>query len=492
MTEKIIIIGAGLGGLATAVRLSYHGYDVEMIEKNTVPGGKLQFREQEGYHFDLGPSTLTMIEVFENLFQSCNRNIHDYLTFYPIKDGTSNYFPDNSIVQFNQDMKQVQEDIARYSQKDADNYPAFLAASKKFYDIAQRNFLNRLFLTTKDKMSPILMMNLLKVKPFTHYHDWLKQYFSHPNTLQLFGRYATYVGSSPYSAPAIYGMMSHIEAGLGVYGIKGGTYQLVRALETLALELGVKIHYQEEVESIATEYQKVVGVKVNGKLRKVDQVIGNVDMLTVYTKLLKNHRMDKKIAKLEPSLSGFALLLGVKKRYDQLKHHQVFFEEAYENEFESIFGTNTLPANPTIYICNASYSDASLIPNENASNLFVLVNAPHLSDMYDWENYKEIYAKKILERLEQLGLTKLRENIEYMEIMTPEDLKKTTGAHLGTTYGPSSNSFSQAFFRIPNRDKVFKNLWFVGGSVHPGGGTPIVTLSGGLVADEIIRKSKKG
>ncbi|WP_058305856.1 phytoene desaturase family protein [Gracilibacillus massiliensis] len=483
--KKVIIVGAGLGGLSAAITLAYHGYRVEILEKNKVVGGKLQERNVKGYHFDLGPSTITMKHVFEELFAQCGRNINDYLTFYPIKAGTMNYFDDGSAVPTSTIKQNVQKAIAQYSKEDAEQYLSFLNDSETFYQIAESQFLNRLLYRFSDKWSPTLIKNFAKIKPFTTYQDWLKQYFTHPNTLQLFGRYATYVGSSPYQTPAIYGMMAHVETNLGIYGVTGGTYQIANAMRQLAEELGVQIHYQQEVTKMVVQNSKVIGVEVDEEKIYADQVVANIDALTVYDKLLPTDK--RNVEKIEPSLSGFALLLGINKRFDKLQHHQVYFTNDYQKEFDQLFKKKELVDDPTIYICNSGYDDLSLIPNANASNLFVLVNTPS-ETKHDWETIKNRYTDHLLDLLEQKGLTNLRDHIEYLEVMTPKDLKHQTGAFQGAIYGASSNSFKQAFFRLPNKAKEVDRLWFVGGSTHPGGGTPIVTRSGKLVAEAIIKE----
>ncbi|NIK11396.1 phytoene desaturase family protein [Alkalibacillus almallahensis] len=484
--KQIVIMGAGLGGLSSAIVLANEGYDVQVLEKNQEPGGKLQQRNINGYHFDLGPSTITLKHMFEEVFTLCGRDLADYVEFYPIKDGTLNMFHDGTQVPFSSDIKGIQEAIAQFSVHDAQNYPAFLSDSQQFYEIAENQFLNRLMDRWQDKLDITLLRQFMKIKPFTTYHDWLKKYFNHPFTLSLLGRYATYVGSSPYQAPAIYGMMAYIEAGLGIYGIKGGTYQIVEAMQQLAEELGVRFSYNTEVTHIMTENNRAIGVEIGDEHVYADQVIANMDALTVYDRFFPNQT--EHVKKTEPSLSGFALLLGLNHRYEWMQHHQVFFPESYEQEFEHLFQAQDVISDPTIYICYSGYNDLSVVPSANHSNLFVLVNAPSRIHDYDWETLRETYTTFLLDQLEANGLTNIRDYIEYLEVMTPQDLHEQTGAYQGAIYGASSNSFRQAFFRLPNQAKEINGLWFVGGSTHPGGGTPIVTRSGRLVAEAIINR----
>ncbi len=476
-----MIIGAGLGGLASAIRLAYRGYQVTILEKEQTVGGKLQRVVSDGYRFDLGPSTITMKHVFESVFEDSGRRMEDYLEFYHLPMGTRNFFEDGSVVDFCPDVDKVEQQIANYSTEDAKQYRAFLKDSAKLYYIANDQFLNKLLYDWKAKLNPKLLVSFLKVKPMTNFDKWLQSYFKHPNTLAMFGRYATYVGSSPYQAPATFGMMAHLEGNQGVYGVKGGTYSIVEAFQKLAEELGVTVQLNTKVERILVKDRRAVGVETNLGTYDADEIIANADALTVREKLLSN---DRKLDRVEPSLSGFALLLGVESKYDQLTHHNVFFPQHYKAEFDAIFTYKKMPENPTIYICNSGFTDKTAA-GQMTSNLFVLVNAPVVSENTDWTKNKEIVTEKIIAKLEAKGLTGLNKHLTYKCTMTPEDIEQRTGAYKGSIYGMSSNSFKQAFFKIPNKDNQIKHLWYVGGSSHPGGGTPIVTLSGMLVADKI-------
>ncbi|MET3682791.1 phytoene desaturase [Alkalibacillus flavidus] len=486
---KAIIIGAGLGGLANAIVLASNGYDVEVIEQNSEAGGKLQQRHAAGYHFDLGPSTITMTHMFSEVFALSGRDISDYIEFYPITAGTMNIFPDGTRIPFSPDTERVQAAIANVSEHDAAQYPAFLQRSESFYEIAEHHFLNRLMYRWQDKLDLTLIKQFMRIKPLTTYQDWLKGYFNHPYILNMFGRYATYIGSSPYQAPAIYGMMAYIEAGLGVYSVRGGTYQMVNAMRELAEELGVSITFNQEVTNIVTENGRAVGVEIAQDIVHADHIIANMDALTVYERFFPERAT--KVHKTEPSLSGFALLLGLDTRYDELQHHQVYFPEDYAKEFDQLFKTKELIDDPTIYICFSGYDDGSVVPSADHSNLFVLVNAPSQLEGVDWEDKKQSYTEHILDLLETKGLTNVRDHIDYIEAMTPQDLHWQTGAYQGAIYGASSNSFKQAFFRLPNKANDIDRLWFVGGSTHPGGGTPIVTRSGKLVAEAIMQEEAK-
>ncbi|MFS0654478.1 phytoene desaturase family protein [Bacillus sp. 179-C3.3 HS] len=490
--KKVIIIGGGLGGLSAAIRLQSHGFQVTILEKEASLGGKLQRHLGGGYSFDLGPSTITMKTYFEEVFTSCQRRMEDYVTFYPISPLTKNVFADGHTVEFTSHIEQMEAQIAAFSPEDATQYRAFLRESKTFFQLAENHFLNRLLLTWKDKVDLRLMRALLAVKPFTSVHQLLRRYFRHPHTLAMFGRYATYIGSSPYEAPAIFNMMAYLEGEKGIYGIKGGTYRLVEAFETLAKELGVQIHLNEPVQRVLVKNRRIQGVETNQHIYEADQVIAGADALTVYRELIDEKDRpsvsDQKLSHIEPSLSGFVLLLGVPKVYDQLSHHNVFFPDNYEQEFKDIFQKKQLPQDPTLYICNSGFSEPELSGGTGKSNLFVLANAPYVTKTQKWDMLKETYPQLIKAKLKEKGLFGIDQLVEYEAVQTPLDLQQKTGAYHGAIYGMSSNSFKQAFFRINNQSKDIEGLWFVGGTSHPGGGTPMVTKSGQLVAEAIMKQ----
>jgi len=486
-SRKIIIIGAGFGGLSCAITLAARGYEVTILEKQSVVGGKLQPVERSGYHFDRGPSTITMPHVFRSVFEYAGRSMEDYVELYELEPRTRNIFADGSIVDLSRDASYTAQQIAAYSPEDAMNYPRFLQESEALYREADAQFLNTLLLSWKDKIKPSMGKSLLRVRPLTTLQTLLRKYFRHPNTLLLLGRYATYVGASPYQAPSIFAMLAHVEANQGVYGVRGGTHQIIRGMEKLALELGVQIVTGTEVNRIITASGRVTGVDTNHGTWQAPLVIVNGDVLSASQMLLSEQQRpslgNRRIDAYEPSLSGFVTLAGVQQQYDQLLHHTVFFPEQYEPEFQSIFGQKQPPRQPTLYICHSGYSEPELAP-KGGSNLFILANAPYVLKEWNWQEQSQQYGQQIGSMLEGYGLKGIRQGPVW-EHYTPEDIQRDTYAHRGAIYGISSNGPRQTFFRPGNRSPDVQGLWYVGGTTHPGGGTPIVTLSGQLVGRHI-------
>ncbi|OWA36131.1 phytoene dehydrogenase [Saccharibacillus sp. O16] len=486
MSRKAIIVGGGLGGLSCAIGLATAGFDVTVLEKEKTLGGKLKRVEASGYRFDRGPSTITMLHAFRRVFERAGRRMEDYIQTYELEPRTRNLFADGTKVDLSRDRGWMQQQIAAYSPEDAARYPAFLEEARRIYGLADGRFLNRLMLSMREKADPALLRDFMRVRPNTTLRTLLARYFSHPYTLAMFGRYATYVGASPLQAPAIFAMLAHVEADLGIYGVYGGTYQLVESMARLARELGVHILTDAEVLSIKVRSGRAYGVETTEGAIEADEVICNGDLLTTARLVpdrLRKRPAAERLDRYEPSLSGFVLLAGVRQRYESLLHHTVFFPERLESEFEDIFTRRVAPEDPALYICNSGYSEADTAP-EGGSSLFILANAPYLSEAWNWKEQRENYANKLIVMLDRRGISGLNK-AEVLQTYTPSDLQRDTYAHRGAIYGISSNSMRQTFFRPGNRDREIDGLWYVGGTAHPGGGTPLVTMSGQLVAERI-------
>ncbi|WP_246096249.1 phytoene desaturase family protein [Paenibacillus sinopodophylli] len=492
VSKKVIIIGAGLGGLSAAIRLAHAGFHVRVLEQQDTIGGKLQRVTAEGYRFDRGPSTITLPHLFASVFEAVCRRMEDYVTIERMQQATRNVFSDGSIVDLAGTSSDVAAQIATYSPEDAASYETFCKEAARLYRLSDEQFLNRLLLGLKEKLDPRLAASFLQVKPLTSLHKLLQRYFRHPNTLAMLGRYATYVGASPYASPAIFAMLAHVESELGIYSVKGGTYALAEAFAKLALELGVSIETGTQVKRVMINGGICTGVETAHAQLEADIVLANGDALSIYRNLVPaEHRpsfSDTRIDSYEPSLSGFVQLIGIKRTYEQLLHHTVFYPKRYEQEFSDIFTALKPPSDPTIYICNAAISDKSAAP-EGGSSLFVLVNAPYVSKSWSWERETEKYAMLVRKRLAGFGMDAL-EQADVTITYTPEQLERDTSAHRGSIYGISSNGARQTFFRPSNRSADIKGLWFAGGTTHPGGGTPIVALCGQLVAEELIKQYK--
>ncbi len=493
-TKKVIVIGAGLGGLSAAIRLAKMGFSVRILEKNEATGGKVNSFETSGFSFDTGASLVTMPHVFRELFEFADRKLEDYLKLVSLDPICKYFWSDGTIFDASQDLKKTEKAIETLEPKDVTGFRKYIADSRQKYGVAERTFLAVSLNEVSKLLRPAYFTDLLKISSLRTLNSHNKKYFSSPKLQQLFDRFATYNGSSPYSVPATFALIPFVEFGLGAWYVEGGIYNIPQSLTKLAIELGVKFEFNAEVEKILIENKKATGVRLkNGNLLDADFVVANSDAIETYRSLIAEKTRpsfsNKRIEKTEPSCSGFVLLLGVKKKFDQLAHHNIFFSNDYKAEFDAIFKQKRPAEDPTIYVCASSRTDATQAP-EGCENLFVLVNAPYTTDQTNWQIEAQNYRNFIIKTLEKSGLSDLEESILVEKIITPEDLESKYLSNKGSIYGVSSNSIFSAFMRPPNRSLDIKNLFFSSGSSHPGGGMPLVLLSGKMTSELIKAQIK--
>jgi phytoene desaturase len=490
--EKAIVIGAGLGGLSAAIRLAVSGFDVTVLEKNKTIGGKVNYVESNGYKFDTGASLLTMRHVFEDLFNFCGKRIEDYLDIVALEPICRYFWSDGTRFDASSDLRKTEIEIARLQPEDVENFRNYLTDSRRKYEIAEKTFLAHSLNDLPKLLRPKYLKELFAISSLKTLDAHNRKYFQSPKLRQLFNRFATYNGSSPFETPATFALVPFVEFGLGAWYVRGGIYQIPIALEKLAGEFRVKIKTGCTAEKIIVENKKAVGVRLkSNEIIKGDFVVANSDAIETYRNLIDAKFFNEKLDKREPSSSGFVLLLGVKKKFSFLAHHNIFFSDDYENEFNALFRDLRPAANPTIYVCATSKTDETQSP-EHCENLFVLINAPYTSEKTDWTKEAQSYRDLIIKKLESFGLEDLEKSIEYEQIITPEDFESKYRTNRGSIYGVSSNGIFSAFLRVPNQSRQIENLYFVGGATHPGGGMPLVLLSGKMASELIAkRKSRK-
>ncbi len=488
MQKKVIIIGAGLGGLSAAIRLAKSGFSVTITEKNEIVGGKVNRVESNGYNFDTGASLLTMRHVFEDLFQFAEKRIEDYLTIVPLDPICRYFWSDKTQFDASSNIEKTVGEIARFAPHDIENFRTYLTDSRRKYEIAEKTFLASSLNDLPKLLRPKYLKDLLAISSLKTLDKHNTDYFQSPKLRQLFNRYATYNGSSPYQTPATFALVPFVEFGLGAWYVRGGIYEIPQALEKLAREVGVKIKLNCAVEKIIVENKKAVGVQLkSGEIVFSDLLVANSDAVETYRNLIDKKFFNKKLDCREPSSSGFVLLLGARKKFENLVHHNIFFSDDYRAEFDALFKDLRPAANPTIYVCATSRTDETQAPPGH-ENLFVLVNAPYTSNLIDWAQEAKSYRDLIVKKLENFGLKDLEKSIEFEQIITPADFESKYQTNRGSIYGVSSNGIFSAFRRVPNRAKNIENLYFVGGATHPGGGMPLVLLSGKMAADLIVKE----
>jgi len=487
MKQPIIIIGAGVGGLATAIRLRVAGHDVIVLEKNLQVGGKMYEIRDGGFRWDTGPSVITMKHVFEDLFTTAGRRLEDYIDFMPIDPMTRYFFTDGTIIDATSNLTEMAQQIEAIEPKDVEGYLRYLSYAAQIHRITGDVFIYDKP-PTPASFRRVPVQDWMKADPLRTMQGAIESHVKSPYMRQLLGRFATYVGGSPYEAPATLNVIAHVELTGGVWYPRGGIYMIAENLAKLAKELGIVIYTDCGVEKIQVDNGQAVGVLTDdGKILKAKAIVSNLDVTSTYDRLLDasvtNQRRVTRLKNYEPSCSGFVMLLGVEGDSSELVHHNIFFSDDYKREFKQIFKENVPADNPTIYVSITSKVESGHAP-DGFENWFILVNAPATTDAVNWEQIKQDYRDMVLQKLADRGLD-IHERIVAEHIITPEDLGVMSGGWRGALYGPSANKKFTAFLRPHNRAKDVKNLYFTGGTTHPGGGVPMVTLSGKVVADMI-------
>lgn len=495
-TKPLVIVGGGLGGLAAAIRLQHAGHQVRIVEKNERVGGKMNLVEADGYRFDTGPSLFTMPWVVRDLFRSVGRDADAVLDIQPVDPVCRYRWPDGTRFDHRASLSELVGEITRLEPRDAGGLFRFLAWSERIYRATAEPFLLAPFEGLRNFVTPRFLRDAPALDPLHTLHQANQRFFRSPYLRQVFDRYATYNGSSPYRTPATFAIIPYIEFAEGGWYLRGGMYELARALEALARELGVEIELNAEVVQVCIDNGIVTGVQLaDGRVLAADRVVVNADALHALRHLVapeyRRRWHNRRIERAEPSCSGFVLLLGVDRNYAQLAHHNIFFSRDYPAEFRAIFDLQVPAPDPTIYIALTARSDPQHAPPGHL-NLFVLVNAPATSARFDWQREAQGYRNLIIRKLERLGLDNVNEHIRYEHRITPADFADRYRGWRGALYGPSSNSTFSAFLRPPLRSPDVRQLYFVGGAAHPGGGIPLVLLGGRALAQMIDRDIHDG
>ena len=486
-TPPIVIVGGGLGGLAAAIHLAARGRRVVLCEKNERVGGKLNIVAEEGYTFDTGPSLLTMPWVLRELFAVAGRRLEDELALSQVEPICRYRWPDGAGFDAFQSLPLLAQEIARLEPNDVAGFFRFMTYAERIYRAVAGPFLLRPFDGLGDLLTPATLRGAWAIDPFRTVDQAVRSFFRSPRLRQVFDRYATYSGSSPYRAPATFNLIAYIEFVEGGWYVRGGMYELARALERLACALGVVVRTRSPVARVAVREGVARGVVLEtGEYLDAAAVVINADPRYAYGTLIPGGQASAaRLARLELSCSGFVLLLGVERVYGTLTHHNIFFSADYQREFAAIFEKRVPAADPTIYVCATSVSDPLHAPPGHM-NLFVLVNAPALGREVNWGREAAGYRDLILRKLERMGLAHLERHIVYERVITPADLQSRYNASGGAIYGLASNQPWTAFLRPPLRAREARGLFFVGGGTHPGGGIPLVLLSGRAVAERVL------
>jgi diapolycopene oxygenase len=487
--KKVVVIGAGLGGLSAAISLATEGFAVELLEKNDKVGGKLNVLQKDGFTFDLGPSILTMPHIFQKLFTRAGKKMEDYVSIQTVEPHWRNFFEDGTTLDLSSDPVRMKQELDKLGSNTAKEFEQFLAYSKKLCETTEQGYFDKGLDSFWELISHYgAVRSLLNFDVFRSMDQGVRRFIKDPKLVDVLNYFIKYVGSSPYDAPALMNLLPYIQFGYGLWYIKGGMYGMAQGLQKLAEELGVNIRVNAEVAEILETGNRVTGVRLSDDSTiAADIVVSNMEVIPAYKKLLKNQDQEvRRLQQFTPTCSGLVLHLGVDRIYDQLAHHNFFYSDHPHEHFNSVFHSNRLSDDPTIYLVAPVKSDPSQAP-KGCEIIKVLPHIPHIhaERPLQPEDYAA-FRERVLIKLERMGLTDIRKHIVCEENWTPVDIEQRYYSNQGSIYGVVADRFKNLGFKIPQRSKQFSNLYFVGGSVNPGGGMPMVTLSGQLVRDKIL------
>jgi phytoene desaturase len=480
-----IVIGAGIAGLSSAIRLAAKGVHVTVLEQQDTYGGKMGVWEQDGYRYDTGPSLFTMPQYVNELLTIDGKS--DVTFEYDELENIGNYFwEDGTQMTATKDVEQLKDEFLKQLSEPKENIDAYLADSKIKFEITNHVFLEKSLHKLKTYLSwgtVKSFFRLSKVDIFKNMNAQNELRFNNPKTVQFFNRYATYNGSNPYQASATLNVIPHYEFGFGAFFPKKGIRSIADALYQKAIHLGVIFQFSTQVSKVEKIGERYI---VNGDTES-DILICNMDVASAAKGPLKNFVSSKR-KKYEPSSSALIFYWGIDREFKELDLHNIFFSSDYMKEFENIFHNRKIDNDPTVYIHISSKCKVDDAP-VGCENWFVMVNAPYVAGQ-DWEKMINEARENILIKVSKRLGTDISRHIRLEHKLTPELIQSKTGSYKGALYGSSSNDRMAAFLRQPNFSSGHKGLYFCGGSVHPGGGIPLCLLSGKITTDIIAHDFK--
>lgn len=481
MTKKAVIVGAGLGGLATAVRLAHSGWNVTVLEQGSSPGGKLNRFERAGHTFDTGPSLITLPHVFERLFNIGGVDFHDVLKPERIDPLFDYRFASGDRLTYSSQLPDLAREIKRLtgSSDDVEGLYRFLRMGANLFDLSEKTFFERPPFSRPRLADLPLLFSAPKRHAWGSYRKAVHRHFKSPQMRQVFERYPTYVGASPRDAVGTLALIPYMEMAFGGWHVPGGLYRIVEGLMSIATAAGVRVETSAKVSGLDVRDGKARGVILDsGELFEADVVISNSDPGSIFNMTAGLAGTELKTG--QRSMSGFVMLIGLNRKLTGLRHHTVCFSGDYDKEFSQMFDERRFPDDPTVYVNIPSVSDSSMAP-PGGESVFVMANAP--ADPAAWTpEFEAEAAARVRNRLIASGMPDLFEGARFVECWTPARLEQEYSAPGGSIYGQVSHGWKGTFARPPLKDRKVKDLYYVGGGTHPGGGTPTVLMSAEIVS----------
>jgi phytoene desaturase len=490
--KSAIIIGAGAGGIATSVFLAQKGYEVNVYEKNSFPGGRCGQIINEGHRFDIGATILLMPNLYRYVFQSLGINFDVCLESIPVHTLYRLFFEDGSQLDICPRVEEMKSSLEKIEPGSYNQLQSYISVGYQLYNLAFQKLLGRNFNSPTDFINFKNINLLFRLKAFTKHNTYIKKFFRHPHLKMAFTFQNIYIGQSPFDAPALFSMLPAIEMNEGSMFLKGGMYGVVDKLLKTANDLGVKFHLDSPVKKINIHERKATGITLeDGTSIPADLTIANADLPYVYKNLLPDRNMASRIDRMSYSCSAFVFHWGLNKSFPQLGLHNVFLSDDYHKNLNKIFNEKSLGDRPDFYIYAPSRCDDSAAP-PGQDTLSVIVPVGHIDrdTKQDWDILEKKARTAVFSKLKEALGENVEDHVKFEIPMVPSAWENQLNVTRGGVFGSLSHNIMQmGYFRPHNRHDKYKNLYFVGGSTHPGSGIPLVLLSAKLVSDRILNEN---
>jgi|TARA_B110000881_G_C18596653_1_gene531897 phytoene desaturase len=488
MAKKIIVIGSGFGGIASALRMRAKGYDVTLLEKHPDLGGRARVFKKGEFTYDGGPTVITAPYLFEELFTLFNKKISNYVKIVPLDLWYRFVFEDGSDFNYSGDDESMEKQINKLSKKDVEGFKKLVKFTEKIFDkgfteLSSKPFTNVIFML---KQVPAL----LKLKSYQSVYKLVSSFISNEKLRRVFSMHPLLVGGNPFTTTSIYTLILFLEKKWGIHYSMGGTGSVVNALEKLMLEEKIQVFKNSEVTSILNDNHRITGVKINNsETIDCDYIVCNSDPPNVYKNLIKSKNnygflFNQKIKRMDYSMGLFVYYFGSKKQYKDVAHHTIYFGKSYKDHLTKIFDNKILSEDISYYLHRPSATDPTMAP-KNHDAFYVLVPVPNNLSGIDWSKQGEQFKNLVLNKMDQTVLPGIKGNVVSDFYLTPDYFEKELSTLHGSGFSIQPKFTQSAYFRFHNKSEIFDNLYFVGAGTHPGAGMPGV-LSSAKVLDELL------
>lgn len=488
--SKVVVIGSGFAGLASAIRLRAQGHEVTIVERREKVGGRAYQLIDRGYVFDMGPSLITAPDLIDDVFAAAGKRTKDYVKLVPLDPYYRLYFDDGRYFEYTGDQARMEAEVAKFNPADMEGYRRFMAGIKVIHDRAFADLAHQPFLKRADFAK--IMPELVRLKAIRSVYSYVASYIRDPHLRMVFSFHPLFLGGNPFTASSIYAIIPYLERLGGVHFSLGGMYSLIEGFARLFTEMGGAIETNAEVVEIEVTHGRARGVITrDGRRFPADVVVSNADVATTYKEMIapqwRRRWTDHRIGRMRYSMSSFLLYLGLDRHYDKFRHHTILIGDRYKGLVSDIFG-GRLADDFSIYLHAPTMTDPTMAPPGHES-VYLLVPVPHLGGGdVDWQTYGDTFRDKIVRYLEHdFGLPGFEASIQVEHRFTPLDFERELGAYLGTGWQMEPTLFQSAYFRPHNRSEDVRGLYIAGAGTHPGAGLPGTLLSAEITAGLVAR-----